>query len=110
MTSRERMLATIGRQETDYVPCSFMIFSALDKRCRDPFEFVRQQIDLGLDAFFQIPRRENKRASEHADLHGLPIRFDPRVTVRQWREDRKDERYPILCHCCPVVGLLRVCN
>ena len=99
MSSRERMLATIANRETDYVPCSFMIFAALRNQCSDQFEFVQRQVELGLDTTMGIPvrsARRNRSASEQGDLHGLPVRFAPEVEVRDWREHAPGERYPIL--------------
>ena len=99
MSSRERMLAALSNQEPDYVPCSFMIFMALREQCRDQFEFIERQIDMGLDTVVGLPVRPAKRdrsTSEQGDLHGLPVRFDPAVEVEDWREDRIGERYPIL--------------
>ncbi|MFH0965294.1 MAG: uroporphyrinogen decarboxylase family protein [Planctomycetota bacterium] len=97
MSSRERMLLAITGQESDHVPCSFMIFSTLERRCRDAFEFVEKELALGLDAFVQVPPRAARTASDHGDLQGPAVRYDPRVKVREWREKRAGERYPILC-------------
>jgi len=76
MTSRQRMLAALECRETDYVPCSFMFFSALRGRCDSQEEFVRRQVQMGLDAV--APR---------VDI-GRP--FPPQVQVRQWREERAE--------------------
>jgi len=99
LSSRERMLEAFACREPDYTPCCFMIFNGLRKNCRDQFEFVDRQLELGLDAFVEIPPRPIKRdrsKTEQGDLHGLPVRFPPDVEVRDWREDRPGERYPIL--------------
>lgn len=99
MSSRERMLAAIDNREPDHVPCCFMIFNALRQKCRDQLEFVEKQVELGLDTTVGLPVRPAKRdraTSEQGDLHGLPVRFDPAVEVKDWREDRAGERYPIL--------------
>ena len=99
MTSRERMLATIEHQGTDYTPCSFMIFNALRSQCRDQFEFIMRQVQMGLDTVVGLPVRDTTRdrsKTEQGDLHGLPVRFRDNVQVRDWREDKPGERYPIL--------------
>ena len=99
MSSKERMLTAIECREPDYVPCCFMIFNALRETCRDQFEFVEKQLEMGLDAFVELPVRPAKRdraTSEQGDLWGLPVRFDPAVEVKDWREDAAGERYPIL--------------
>ena len=35
LTSRERMLRALNLQEVDHVPCCFMSFTALRKRCNE---------------------------------------------------------------------------
>jgi uroporphyrinogen-III decarboxylase len=99
MSSRERMLATISHQDTDYTPCCFMIYNALRGQCRDQIEFAQRQLDMGLDAVMGFPVRDTERdrsASEQGDLHGLPVRFRNDVTVEDWRQDEPAARYPIL--------------
>ena len=99
MSSRERMLAAIANQQPDYVPCCFMIFAALRDQCKDQFEFIERQVEMGLDTTVGIPPRPARRdraTSEQGDLHGLPVRFAPEVEVKDWREDQRGERYPIL--------------
>lgn len=81
MTSRERMLASIQGQATDYVPCSFMIFFNLVKTCRTPEEFVEKQIALGLDAV------------AHAGY--LQPSLHPAASERVWTERENGET--ILC-------------
>ncbi len=76
LSSYERMMAAIEYREPDYVPLCFMIFSALRGKCKDQYEFVEKQLELGLDAV--------------VDLHELPIRFDSRVTVKEWQEKAND--------------------
>ena len=95
-SSRERMMTAIECREPDYVPLCFMIFSALKSKCRDQYEFVERQLGLGLDAVVELPAAPPHTELYHSDLHGLPVRFDPRVRVREWREDRADEKYPLL--------------
>ena len=68
-SSREAMLTALAAEKPDYVPCCFMIFSALRQQCKDEFEFVERQIELGLDA--------------RLDLPDLPIRFGPEVSVHE---------------------------
>lgn len=99
LSSRDRMLAAIGAETPDYVPCCFMLFGALRGQCSDQFEFVDRQLEMGLDAYVQLPMRPTRSIrteSEHTDLYGLPLRFDPRVQVRNWREEPPDERYPLI--------------
>ncbi|MFQ6044602.1 MAG: hypothetical protein ACE5PV_27430, partial [Candidatus Poribacteria bacterium] len=55
LSSRERMLEAICHREADYVPCCFMIFAALKNRCKDKYEFVEKQLEMGLDATVDLP-------------------------------------------------------
>jgi len=59
-----------------------MIFTALRKKCRDQYEFVERQLELGMDAV--------------VDLHELPVRFAPQVNVKQWQEKADDREVPLL--------------
>jgi uroporphyrinogen decarboxylase len=95
ISSRERMLTAIECSKSDYVPMSFMIFSALRHRCKDQYDFVDKQLELGLDAFVDLMSPVDTQ-SEHSDLHGLPVRFDPRVQIKEWREDNANESFPLL--------------
>jgi hypothetical protein len=54
MNSKERMLAAIGCEPVDYIPCSFMIFFNLRQTCQSEEEFVERQLALGLDAFANV--------------------------------------------------------
>lgn len=60
-TSQERMLIALDNKQADYIPCSFMIFTALKRECKNQFEFIKKQIELGLDVKVEFPE--------------LPIRF-----------------------------------
>jgi uroporphyrinogen-III decarboxylase len=87
MTSRERMLRAINRQEVDHLPCCFMLFTALIDRADETVgKLVDAELAMGLDSRLLIPPTSRHEQLEHPDLYGLPVRYDPRVTVRQWRE------------------------
>jgi uroporphyrinogen-III decarboxylase len=73
-SSRERMLMALENGRSDYIPCNFMIFSALADKCKDQYEFVQKQLELGLDVRIELP--------------ALPFRFHPEVKVREWKEKR----------------------
>ena len=96
LSSRERMMAAIECREPDYVPLCFMIFAALKNRCADHYEFVEKQLELGLDAMVDLLAKPPITQEEHSDLHGLSLKFDPRVQVREWREDRPGGECPLL--------------
>jgi uroporphyrinogen-III decarboxylase len=87
-TSRERMLRALKHQKADYVPCSFMSFTALRHRCHeDRFELVKAERGMGLDSFLFIPELSRPLRPDHPDLRGLPVRFHPAVETKEWRED-----------------------
>jgi hypothetical protein len=73
--SQEKMLIALENRRSNYVPCTFMIFSALAEKCKDQFEFIERQLELGLDAKVELPE--------------LPFRFHPEVKVKEWKEKSK---------------------
>ena len=88
MSSRERMLCALKHQPADYLPCSFMSFTALRRQCHeDMFELVKAERALGLDSFLFIPSAPRPERPTHPDLRGLPVRFDPSVETKEWREE-----------------------
>ena len=66
------MLTALEGKQGNYIPCSFMIFSALAEKCKDQFEFIERQLELGLDTKVELPE--------------LPFRFHPKVKVTEWKE------------------------
>ncbi|MHB0857767.1 MAG: uroporphyrinogen decarboxylase family protein [Anaerolineae bacterium] len=94
--SRERMLAALDRQQPDHLPCAFMIFGALKARCQSYAEFVERQVEMGLDAFVELPPRPPVVVNDHYNLHGLPVVYDPRVEIREWLEERPSEAVPVM--------------
>jgi uroporphyrinogen-III decarboxylase len=92
LTSRQRMHRAIDLQEVDAIPCSFMSFTALRKRLHDNwFEVAKAERSMGLDVVFFLPSAPRARRLDHPDLRGLPVRFDSRVEVREWKEARKGD-------------------
>jgi uroporphyrinogen-III decarboxylase len=90
------MLRALRLQQVDYIPCSFMIFTALRHRCReDLYELAKAESALGLDSFLFIPSLPRPMRTEHPDLGGLPVRFDAAVEVREWREKVTGD-YPMM--------------
>lgn len=55
MTSRERILATIAGEPTDHAPLGFLLFSELQGRSAGERDFIRRQVDLGIDAVAALP-------------------------------------------------------
>ena len=88
LTSRDRLARTLRFEAPDYVPCSFMSFTALRRRCQENmYELVKAERAMGLDSFLFIPTLSRPERPEHPELRGLPVRFDPTVTTRERRED-----------------------
>ena len=87
MTSRERMLRAIGLREVDHIPCCFMLFTALCEREDDTLDkLVKAEMAMGLDSRLLIPVTSRQEQVDHPDLWGLPVRFHPNVTIKEWRE------------------------
>jgi uroporphyrinogen-III decarboxylase len=96
LSSRERMLRALRRQPPDYVPCSFMSFTALRRRFHEDFyELAKAERAMGLDSFLFIPTAGRPQRPDHPELRGLPVRFHPAVETREWREEVPGD-YPIL--------------
>ena len=108
MSSRQRMLAALDRQEVDHAPCSFMLYGGLKSTCRDYAEFIERQVALGLDTVVELPPRPPVVVNDYYNLHGLPVHYDPRVSIREWIEHPVGEAWPIMVkeYRTPV-GILR---
>ncbi|MBM4032745.1 MAG: hypothetical protein FJ291_13280 [Planctomycetes bacterium] len=96
MSSRERMLRAIEGRTADYVPLSFMIFSACEQRCAGPLDFFLRQKDMGLDPVVELWHMNADEVKDCGDAPGPPVVLGPDVKVRQWREVLTGERYPLL--------------
>ena len=87
MKSRERLIRSLDRQVADHIPCCFMSFTALRKRCNeDLFSLCQAELDLGLDSMLFVPTASRPARREHPDLRGLPVRFHSEVRSTQWVE------------------------
>lgn len=96
LDSRQRMLAALNRQEPDHVPCSFMLFNGLKSTCRDYQQFIEREVELGLDAYVQLPPRSPVVVNDYYNLHGLPVSYDPRVRIQEWKTQPAGEECPVL--------------
>ncbi|MHB0875760.1 MAG: uroporphyrinogen decarboxylase family protein [Anaerolineae bacterium] len=96
MSSRQRLLAALDNQEPDHTPCSFMLFNTLRSLSSSHEDFIERQLALGLDAYVQIPPRPPVLVNDHFNLHGLPVRYDPSVTIDEWIETVPGETFPIM--------------
>ena len=85
MTSRERMLAALRRQDVDHVPCCCSFSASLlgpQYTWRGRADSLERIVrDLGLDGLVAVD---------------LPASWHPDVTTRVWTERRAGERWPIL--------------
>lgn len=87
LNSRQRLLRAIGREDVDYIPCSFMSFAILrEKFKQDRFAAAKAELEMGLDPMLFIPSSSRFQRKEHPDLRGLPVRFDPQVRTKTWLE------------------------
>jgi uroporphyrinogen-III decarboxylase len=85
------MLRALRREPADHVPCSFMSFTALRRRCHeDLYELVLAERAMGLDSFLFIPTAPRPERLDHPDLRGLPVRSAPEVSVKERREETPD--------------------
>jgi uroporphyrinogen-III decarboxylase len=96
MTSRQRMLAAMSFEANDRPPCSFMLYKGLLAGSRDYLHFVERQLEMGLDAYVQIPARQPRLTSDSYNLHGLPVRHHAQVEIREWKETGPEEKWPVL--------------
>jgi len=68
LTSRERMLRALNRQEADHVPCCFMSFTALRKRHHENlYELAKAERAMGLDSLLFIPVAPRPVRPEHPE-------------------------------------------
>jgi uroporphyrinogen-III decarboxylase len=96
LTSRERLLRALRHQETDYVPCSFMSFTAMRGRCQDPYEVCLKELAMGLDSYLFVPPTWRNQRPNHPDLRGLPVRLPLGVETELWIETLPGEEFPVL--------------
>lgn len=96
MSSRERMLRALCRQDVDHVPCAFMSFSAMRARCQDAYEVAERELEMGLDSFLFIPSSWRNERRLHPDLRGLPVRFPPDIRADLWLEHDPAHKFPVL--------------
>jgi hypothetical protein len=80
-------MRAINNQSVDYIPCSFMSFAIMRKQKKeDCYAVARQEKAIGLDPMLFIPMASRASRREHPDLRGLPVRFSPEVTTREWKD------------------------
>jgi uroporphyrinogen-III decarboxylase len=96
LTSRQQMLAALELEQIDRPPCSFMLYKGLWAKSRDYLHFIQMQLELGLDAYVQLPPRQHGLISDSYNLHGLPVSYHPQVEIHEWKENRPGEKWPLL--------------
>jgi uroporphyrinogen-III decarboxylase len=107
MTSRERMLNALNLRETDYVPCCFMSFTALRKRCNeDLYALAKAEKALGLDTMLFVPVAPRSERPNHPELRGLPVRFAEGVQTHVWRARLEDGSETLRKECRTPAGIL----
>jgi len=87
ITSRERLLATIGHSEPNRVPLVLNLFN-----------YPQQALPAHLRHADQVQRAERFLAAGLDDMigFGAPWRFHPDVRTRVWKEHPEGERYPLI--------------
>jgi uroporphyrinogen-III decarboxylase len=91
LTSGERIIRAIERQDIDYIPCSFMSFTILRKRVNeDLYALAKAEQEMGLDPFLFLPTASRKLRPDHPDLRGLPLHFHHEVKTKEWSEPEKE--------------------
>jgi uroporphyrinogen-III decarboxylase len=87
INSRQRLLNAINLKENEPIPGCLMSFAVMRKRLKeDWYAVAKSELEMGLDAMLFIPSLSRTQRPDHPDLRGLPIRFHPEVTSRQWTE------------------------
>jgi uroporphyrinogen-III decarboxylase len=81
------MLRALNLQATDHIPCCFISFTALRKRCNDNmYELTKAELAMGFDSMLFIPIAPRPKRLNHPDLRGLSVRHHPDVIVEEWCE------------------------
>lgn len=75
------MLAALSCREPGHVPLSFLGVAPLEIGLKDEFDRVERWLSYGFDPRVGLPG---------------PVEVNPDVTIREWKEHPRDERYPIL--------------
>ena len=96
LSSREKMLTALNNEQTNYIPCSFMLYKGLLENSDNYIDFLQKQISLGLDAYVMIPPRSSIVVNDNYNLHGMSVNFDLAVEVKEWIEHRDNEVFPIM--------------
>jgi hypothetical protein len=95
-SSRNRMLAALNCEESEYPPCSFMLYKGLQITSKHYADYIERQIDIGLDPYVMIPPRQPVVVNDYYNLHGMPVTYSPKVEIKEWVEHPDGEKYDLL--------------
>lgn len=96
MSPREQFLSALNLEQSNCNPCTFMQYKGLLTNSDNYLDFLSRQLDLGLMPYAMIPPRPPIVVNDHYNLHGMPVKFDPSVSIKEWSEARKGEINPVL--------------
>ena len=54
MSLMKRILDTLECRKSDYTPYFFMLFNSLFEKCRNREEFIKGEINMGMDAIVNV--------------------------------------------------------
>ena len=85
MNSRERFLSVIENKPVDYIPCSFMLFYNLYDTCKSEMEYIRREVELGLDPHVHVGHLNHT-------MH-LTGCLHPEAKYSEWTEESAGIKY-----------------
>jgi uroporphyrinogen-III decarboxylase len=85
MNSRERFLSAIENKPIDHVPCSFMLFYNLYNSCKSEEEYIRREVEMGLDPHVHVGHL-NHTMHMTGTLH-------PEAKYSEWTEQAEGVKY-----------------
>jgi uroporphyrinogen-III decarboxylase len=85
MNSRERFLSAIENKPIDHVPCSFMLFYNLYNSCKSEEEYIRREVEMGLDPHVHVGHL-NHTMHITGTLH-------PEAKYSEWTEQAEGVKY-----------------
>ena len=84
-TPRTCLRRALNLEENDRIPCCFMSFTVVRKRCKgDRYAASMEELKMGFDAMMFIPAAARGERPRHPDLRGLPVHFHPEVQTEHW--------------------------
>lgn len=96
LSPREKFMAAVNLESSVPAPCSFMLYKGLLMNGGSYIEFLQSQLQMGLEPYAMIPPRPPIVINDHYNLHGMQVRLDPAVEIREWIEERAGEKFPVM--------------